>query len=68
MKLYGVIFDNWDGSASLRWFSDKKIRQVFADDYEYFNEVQLNQGSASVTITLPDDVTPEDLGIFSVDI
>jgi len=68
MKLYGFIFDNGDGSGSIRWYTEKKMRDVLSEDYEYFDYVQMNEGSAAVTITVPEGMTPQELGIFSVDI
>lgn len=64
MILYGLIFDNGDGSASLRWYVCKNKVDRILSDYEWF---YMNEGSPAVTLVLPDGIIPEKIGIDYVD-
>lgn len=63
MKIYGIIHNNGDGSSSIRWYSKDSADYVLSDDYEYFDDVQCNEGSPAEIITLPDGLNPEDIGL-----
>lgn len=59
MRVYGLIRDCGDGSSSISWFLDDEIVEVLLEDEEYY----MNEGSPSATLTLPEGVTPESIGI-----
>lgn len=61
MKIYGMICDNGDGSNSINWFTESP------EDLEVLVELDpegwwCSDGIAQ-TLTLPEGVTPEELGI-----
>lgn len=60
MKLYGVVVDYGDGSAGISWYSDK---EELLQDLEEEESLYMNEGEPATTITLPEGVTPEMLGI-----
>ena len=60
MRVYGLICDCGDGSSSLRWFLDEELVEVILEtDDDYY----ANEGSPATTLTLPEGVTPELIGI-----
>jgi hypothetical protein len=63
MKVYGIIFDGGDGSASIRWFNEEDCNYILSDDYEEFDYVQMNEGYPSVVLNFPDGINPSDIGI-----
>lgn len=63
MKIYGIIEDGGDGSASIGWYSKEDADYVLSNDYEYFDYVQMNEGEPAQVIDIPYGFTPLDLGI-----
>ena len=53
--IYGLICDGGDGSAHVRWFSDKELVDTILDDDNYSEEYVMNEGSPAVTLTVPHD-------------
>ena len=64
-KLYAVMENGGDGSAYLIWYDNKEAVDKFLSDDNCDNNF-LNEGSPAVTITLPEGVTPDTLGITNV--
>ena len=63
MKVYGIVYDFGDGSAGIRWYNKEDVDYVLSDDYKYWEDVQMNEGSPAVVISIPEGSTPADLGI-----
>lgn len=63
MKVYGIVYDFGDGSAGIRWYNKEDVDYVLSDDYKYWEDVQMNEGSPAAVITIPEGFTPADLGI-----
>jgi len=59
MKVYGLICDSGDGSATIQWYTDRaKVNELLEDDDYYPNE-----GHPKATLTLPDDADLQAIGI-----
>jgi len=65
MKVYGLIVDGGDGSASIHWLTDKaEVDRLLADGFDDFHEeYTMNEGYPAVTLDLPEGVTPEAIGL-----
>jgi hypothetical protein len=63
MKVYGIVYDFGDGSAGIRWYNKEDVDYVLSDDYKYWEDVQVNEGSPAAVIDIPEGFNPEDLGI-----
>ena len=57
-KLYYLICDGGDGSASVRWFKDRDVAQELSwqDENFYQNEGEVGE------LTLPDEVDLDSIG------
>lgn len=64
--VYGLICDGGDGSAHLRWFSNKELVDIILDDDNYSDEYTLNEGSPAVTLTVPVDFDLTAAGIRNI--
>lgn len=63
--IYGLICDGGDGSASLRWYSNKeKVDNLLFDECE---DYYMNEGSPAVTLTVPIDFDLTAAGIRNID-
>jgi hypothetical protein len=62
--LYGLIADNGDGSNSVNWYTNKElVDYLLTNDESYYG----NEGSPAVTLTIPDELPLESLGLFNID-
>lgn len=66
IKVYALISDNGDGSASIHWFKNGElVDKLLDDDPEYW---YLNEGSPAETLLFPDGTDVESFGfVFSDD-
>jgi hypothetical protein len=63
-KVYGIITDGGDGSAGIRWYTNKElVDHILSDDYEYFDYVQVNEG-IPIILTLPDNLDLKEAGFY----
>ena len=51
-KVYGLISDNGDGSASIDWFKDQSIVENLLENCE---EYGVNEGLPAETLIFPED-------------
>lgn len=61
-KVYGLISDNGDGSASMHWFRDKDVVDKLLNDDENCGQYGQNEGSPAETLTFPDEFNLETCG------
>lgn len=63
-KIYGLMSDNGDGSASIHWFKNYELcENLMEEDPEQWG---INDGVPSETLTFPDDLNLEECGfVFS---
>lgn len=72
-KIYGLIHDGGDGSASLQWFSDEaEVDRLLDQDLddesgESYNTYYMNEGSPAVTLTVDADFDFKAAGIYYID-
>jgi len=56
-KVYGLISDKGDGSASMHWFRTKeKVDEMLDEDNGHENYWAANEGGPSASLTLPADL------------
>lgn len=52
-KVFGVVYDQGDGSATIRWFRDEAtVTKLVENEQEYY----MNEGEVAYTLTFPDDL------------
>lgn len=72
-KIYGLISNGGDGSASLEWFSDKTEadKRLSCDDSDtdedYGYLYGMNEGSPAITLTVDATFDFKGAGIYYVD-
>lgn len=71
-KIYGLICDGGDGSASLQWRSDEsEVNRLLTDEGdesgEGYNPYYMNEGSPAVTLTVDADFDFKAAGIYYID-
>ena len=60
MKVYGLICDSGDGSATIQWYTDRAKVDKLLEEEEYYQ----NEGRPRATLTIPDGVILEAIGIW----
>lgn len=58
-RIYGLVSDGCDGSASIYWFRDGDLASRLVQSHESFN---LNDCGVSEVLTFPDDLDLEACG------
>lgn len=57
MKIYGLIADNGDGSASIHWFrTEEKMNEMLDEENGHEQYWAANEGGPNQELTLPDDL------------
>ena len=65
IKIYGLVSDNGDGSASVHWFkNDINVEQLMEDDVETWG---MNEGYPAEILTFPDGFDFDTCGITFYD-
>lgn len=65
-KIYGLLSDNGDGSASINWFKSYELcEKLMEEDPERWS---MNEGSPCEILTFPDELNLDKCGfVFSDD-
>lgn len=59
-KIYGLLSDNGDGSASIHWFKSYRLcERLMEEDLERWG---MNEGSPCETLTFPNELNLEECG------
>jgi hypothetical protein len=61
-KIYGLISDNGDGSASMHWFRTKEKVDEMLDEDNQHEHYWGNEGSPAVTLQFPEGLDLETAG------
>lgn len=65
--LYGLVVDHGDGSAGMRWFTDRAVVDRLLDEENGREEYWGNEGSPSEKLTFPDDLDLKACGFYLSD-
>ena len=68
-KIYGLVCDNGDGSASIHWFKNKENADTLIDEESssWDEAYNMNEGRYAEMLVFPEDVNLEKCGFFFQD-